>query len=198
LVDLGEIQAAYYMVAASGVLVAAVFYILNLRISQRNQEISLKNQELSQKTQELMLKAQEQTLETRQVQLFMQYFNVWMSPGYLDNYVELYNQQWSDFNDWEEKYGVRNNPRGFLVYTTIENYYEGLGILVRRGLVDPHLVDDLMGSDIINYWDKMRPIAEGMRKDKKWATWGENSEYLYNEMKRIRDKQHLELKTKPP
>jgi len=37
MVDLAEIQAAYYMVAATGFLVAAVFYILNLRISQRNQ-----------------------------------------------------------------------------------------------------------------------------------------------------------------
>jgi hypothetical protein len=36
LVELFEIQAAYYMVAATGVLIVAVFYILNLRISQRN------------------------------------------------------------------------------------------------------------------------------------------------------------------
>ncbi|MCX6655794.1 MAG: hypothetical protein NTY03_11860, partial [Candidatus Bathyarchaeota archaeon] len=59
--------AAYYMVAATGVLVAAVFYILNLRISQKNQELSLK-------TQELALKSQDQTLETRQAQLFMQLY----------------------------------------------------------------------------------------------------------------------------
>jgi hypothetical protein len=47
LVDLAEIQAAYYMVAATGVLVAAVFYVLNLRISRRNQELMLRAQEQS-------------------------------------------------------------------------------------------------------------------------------------------------------
>lgn len=36
MVSVEEIQVAYYMVAATGVLIAAVFYILNLRISQRN------------------------------------------------------------------------------------------------------------------------------------------------------------------
>jgi hypothetical protein len=36
LVDLAEIQAAYYMVAATGVLVAAVYYVMTLRTTQRN------------------------------------------------------------------------------------------------------------------------------------------------------------------
>jgi hypothetical protein len=34
-----------------------------------------------------------------------------------------------------------------------------------------------------------------MRKDKKWATWGENSEYLYDEVNKIYKKQHPELVT---
>ena len=166
---------------------------MNLRISQRNQGISLKNQELSQKTQELTLKAQEQSLETRQTQLFMQYFNFWMSPGYLEKFIEVMNQQWSDFDDYMEKYGYRTNPSGFLAYTTIENFYGGLGVLVKRGLVNPHLVHDLLDTDIINYRNKMRPIAEGMRRDKEWATWGENSEYLYGEVYKIYREKHPDL-----
>jgi hypothetical protein len=31
MVDLSEIQAAYYMVAVTGVLVAAIYYVLNMR-----------------------------------------------------------------------------------------------------------------------------------------------------------------------
>ena len=41
MVDLAEIQAAYYMVAATGVLVAAVYYILNIRTTQRNMKQTL-------------------------------------------------------------------------------------------------------------------------------------------------------------
>jgi len=44
MVDLAEIQAAYYMVAATGVLVAAAYYLMNIRTNQRNQELKM-NQE---------------------------------------------------------------------------------------------------------------------------------------------------------
>ena len=54
MVDLAEIQAAYYMVAATGVLVAAGYYILNMRASQRNMQL---------------------TLEARQTQIFLQLMN---------------------------------------------------------------------------------------------------------------------------
>jgi len=56
------------MVAATGVLVAAVFYVLNLRISRRNQELSLRALEQS-------AQAQQQTLETRQAQMFLSIYN---------------------------------------------------------------------------------------------------------------------------
>ncbi|MDH5364755.1 MAG: hypothetical protein OEY99_02855 [Aigarchaeota archaeon] len=68
MVSFEEIQAAYYMVAATGVLVAAVFYVLNLRISRRNQELSLRALEQS-------AQAQQQTLETRQAQMFLSIYN---------------------------------------------------------------------------------------------------------------------------
>ena len=131
-----------------------------------------------------MLKAQEQSLETRQTQLFMQYFNFWMSPGYLQNFIEVMNQQWSDFHDYMEKYGYRTNPSGFMAYATIENFYGGLGVLVKRGLVDPRIVEDLLDTDIINYRNKMKPIVEGWRKQFNRPPISEWFEYLYDEMKK--------------
>jgi hypothetical protein len=35
MVELAEIQAAYYMVAATGVLAAALYYIYNVRANQK-------------------------------------------------------------------------------------------------------------------------------------------------------------------
>ena len=43
MVELAEIQAAYYIVAATGVLVAATYYILNLRETNKNRRITLTN-----------------------------------------------------------------------------------------------------------------------------------------------------------
>ncbi len=41
MVTIEEIQAAYYMVAATGVLVAAVYYIMNMRAAERNKKVQL-------------------------------------------------------------------------------------------------------------------------------------------------------------
>jgi len=41
MVSFEEIQAAYYMVAATGVLVAAVYYILNMRVAQKTSKQTL-------------------------------------------------------------------------------------------------------------------------------------------------------------
>jgi len=43
MVTLEEIQSVYYIVAATGVLVAAVFYILNMRETTRNRRLTLTN-----------------------------------------------------------------------------------------------------------------------------------------------------------
>ena len=40
MVNLAEIQAAYYMVAATGVLVAAIYYLFSIRETKRNRRIN--------------------------------------------------------------------------------------------------------------------------------------------------------------
>jgi len=45
MVDLAEIQAAYYMVAATGVLVAAIYYVVTLRTTQRNMKANLETRQ---------------------------------------------------------------------------------------------------------------------------------------------------------
>jgi hypothetical protein len=149
----------------------------------------------TRRNQELTLKAQEQALETRQAQLFMQLFDRWLASGYAEKLVELlFHQEWKDYKDWEEKYGPERNPEAANVYFTLDTYFEGVGTLVERKLVDPSLVEDLMGWDIVTYWDKIRPIAEGIRKNRNIPSWAEKSEYLYNQIFAIAEKEHSELK----
>jgi len=45
MVDLTEIQAAYYMVAATGVIVAAIYYVYNMRINQRGMKTNLETKQ---------------------------------------------------------------------------------------------------------------------------------------------------------
>lgn len=78
--------------------------------------------------------------------------------------------------------------------TTIGKYYEGIGVLVKRGLIDPTFVDDLMSSAIMKYWEKYEPIAKEDRK--RWMPMAaEYQEYLYTMIKPIVEIQYPELKT---
>ena len=139
MVDLALLQSVSYIAGALGVCVAAGYYILNMRAQTR----------------------------TREAQLFMQSFNLWLTSGMIDNYLELFEQDWNTYQEWVEKYGRKNNPKAALIYFKLDTFFEGLGVLVKRRLVDPWLVDEFMSSDIISYWEKMRPVAEGVSNSKR-------------------------------
>jgi hypothetical protein len=165
MVDLELLQSVSYMAGALGVCVAAIYYVLNLRISQKNQEISLKNQELSLKTQELALKSQEQTLETRQAQLFMQLYSIYDSKEFLRDYTNTcWVYDYTDFNDWIKKYHPQVNPEAYSCFMRLGRFFEGVGILVEKKLISMDLVVELMREAILFSWEREKVYAYGMRE----------------------------------
>ena len=174
MVDLGEIQAAYYMVAATGVLVAAVYYVYNMRVSQRNSSLALKAQEL--------------TLETRQAQLLMSIYQTYSSKEFQTDMEEMvHHWKWEDYDDYMRKYGpfqnvVENGKNATVLYT-----FDGTGVFVKRGLVNPDLVYDLMRESVIATWEKWLPIISEWRLRFNATQIYSDFEYLYNEMQKVRE-----------
>lgn len=41
--------------------------------------------------------------------------------------------------------------------SSLGTYFEGIGVLVKRNLVDPSMVDDLMSGRFIDFWEAMGP-----------------------------------------
>jgi len=105
LVSLAEIQAAYYMVAATGVLIAAIYYIVNMRT----------------------------TLQTRQAQLFMQLYDRWtFDIG--EKFWDFLDDEMKTAEEYMEKL---SKDKEFRKRTSIlSRYHEGVGVLVRFGLLD--------------------------------------------------------------
>ena len=66
--------------------------------------------ENSNKTRELQLKAQEQALETRQAQLFMPLYETYRNKEFREQITEIWQQSWTDPNDFADKYGPDANP----------------------------------------------------------------------------------------
>jgi hypothetical protein len=65
---------------------------------------------------------------------------------------------------------------------TVGLFFEGIGILLKRKLIDIELVDDMLTSRIKLTWEKMRDITLEARKVRNQPELLEWFEYLYDEM----------------
>jgi hypothetical protein len=125
--------------------------------------------------------------KTRQTQLFLQFYNRLTDKQFFTEFKNTLDQEWTDFDDYLEKYGY--GP------TLFDIYLEGVGLLVKRNQIDISLVDDLMSSLVITYWRSHGAVMLEMRKRRKMPQIAEWTEYLYNEIMKVSEKQHSELAT---
>ena len=156
---------------------AAFYYISTLRNSQRNQELALK--------------AQQQQLETRQAQLFMQIYNQWNTTEFGLQYEKCMSMDWTDYEDFENIY--MNNAEEVNRFRMIARFFEGVGVLVHRDLIDVTLVDDLFSGEMTRFWEKFEPMVKEIRVRWGWPQSLEWTEYLHKEIRAIMEKQHPEL-----
>ena len=81
-----------------------------------------------------------------------------------------------------------------MVYPQTGYFFEELGILLHRKLVDISLVDDLFSGPVRRFWKACKPYVEEARKQLNEPTYAEYFEYLYDEMKK-REQKSLQSRT---
>ena len=162
MVDLGVIRD---LVAIFGVIAGFSYYVLTVRSNQRNQR---------------------QQLETRQAQLFMQLYQDLLSENNMRSLLDLLNMEWEDYDDFERKLGSDYNPDSFVKRTSIWFRMNGIGSLLRDGLMDPEKVFDLLGTWIIWLWMKWEPIIKEHRVRYYQPEMYADFEYLAGEMRKVR------------
>jgi transposase-like protein len=136
------------VVTIFGVIAGFTYYVLTVRNAQE--------------TRELTLKAQKQSADTRQAQLLMQIYAHLREDKFNTQYTELQRKyEWRDYDDFMEKLGDDIEFRAMFNYVC--SFFEGVGVLVHRNLLDPQLVDDLMSSYIFLTWEKIGPYIKEIR-----------------------------------
>ena len=184
-ISLVDIQTVLTYLSLISVPVGVFYYIMTLQNSNKNQQLTLKAQELT-------VKAQQQSVETRQAQLFMQLYDRFNEPEFRKIFAEIiWFWEWKDMDDFENKYGYKTNMDAYSKRTSMYAYFEGMGLLLRRGLIDIQFVYDLSGGNIMRIWEKMEPVIMHYRsinrsRRNEWhsANSWDDFEYLYNEIKR--------------
>ena len=142
-------------------------------------------------------KTQQQQLETRQAQLYMQVFNKFETRENIDILMDLLEWNFSDYDDFQRKYGKESNPEAYSKWIYYINLYEGLGPLVREGYLDIRMIALLMSGGIKAIWEMSEPIIMENRKRHNWPRWAIEFEYLYNTLIEYTET-HPDFELQPP
>ena len=152
MVDIVEVSA---IVAAAGVLIGVIITVLQLR----------------------------DLVKTRQSDLLMRMHLTFSSKEYCDAALKMLSTDYKDYDDFLKKFGhpFAAGPvqTEFLM---LGMFFEGIGILTKKKLVDVDLVTKLFGTDM--FWEKWKPLAESLRKQMNNPHVAEWLEYLSNETKK--------------
>jgi len=151
-----DYQTISVSLAALGILVASIYYTLTVRNQTR----------------------------TRQAQLFMQIYSVFHTEEFQDNFSDILSWKWNDYDDFLEKYGPKTNKKAWRALGSVAGYYEGIGLMVNKKLIDISLVENLMATHIIYFWEKTSTLSIELRRALKSPQIDVWKEYLYNEIKK--------------
>ena len=145
------------VVAIVGVAIGFTYYILNLRNGR----------------------------QTRQAQLFMQIHNQWNNKEFIKQFMDILNLwQWNNDDDFWYKFGQISNEEAYVSFITVLWYFESVGTLLRKRLIDIKLVDALYSDRYVQFWEKYESILQGLRNDFQNPEYYKNSEYLYTRLKK--------------
>ena len=108
----------------------------------------------------------------RQTDLTMRLYQQLGSNWFMNYWAQAIAREEKDYNEYVKKQGV-------VELLQVSTYFEGVGILLHRKLLDIDMALDLFGEPIKIIWEKNEPILKEMHSDK--CFW---FEYLYNEIKK--------------
>jgi hypothetical protein len=111
------------------------------------------------------------------------------SLEFWNHFMEVRRQwEWEDYDDYYEKY--ESVPEKLNIFNAVGSYFEGMGVLVKRNLIDVTFVDDLISGPIMAVWEKFEPIILEDRRRKNMPTIWEWFGYLYERVKEVAEKEH--------
>ncbi len=156
-----DITLAFMALQTISIVVAVIYHIMTLRNTRKNQDLQL---------------------ETRQAQLFMQIYQEMSSPEHYIREVELLTMEWEDWDDYYRKYGSTNNPEAYASRDSVLYRLNGVGLLVKAGLIDVDRVYDLMSWTILSQWKKWEDLTIIIRGLYNIPSYMAGFEFIANEM----------------
>ena len=143
MVELVVLQSISYIAAAIGVCIAAVYYVMTLRVQQTNMRESINNRRA--------------TFSSNQSQFTC-------SEEWARLFLDVIHMQWSDFEDFKRKYDSRTSPEYTAKRSAVLGRYDLIGRQYRNGLISLEDIGAASGYTMVITWLKFKPIIEGYRE----------------------------------
>jgi hypothetical protein len=151
-----DVQTVSIAIASASVTLAAIYYIWQIRHQTK----------------------------IRQTDLVIRLSDFGTKKDFLEACTDIFEAEFEDYDDFVSKYGAffskKPIPMSFFI---VGNFMERVGVLLKNRLLDVTLVSQLM--TVTDFWEKMKPLIEGIRKEEHNQNYYSYFEYLYNEMKKI-------------
>ncbi len=150
-----DLQTISTLVAAVSVVVGVIMSVISILNSTRNFNNS------------------------RKATLFLQLNEKAAEEDFINKIFEFSEWKWSDVNEFNTKYAT--DVDALSGFVSISTYFDSMGTLVRNGLTDTKFMPRMMAISLVQFWEKLSPIAKDLE-----AMWGspglyDNVEYLYHE-----------------
>jgi len=154
-----DIAAVSIAIASAGVLAGVIYYVLEIRHQSRLRQ-----------TESVIKLSPWFNMNAREVQ---------------EAITQVCSIEYEDYADYLARYSGKPEH---MTLKILGNYFEGIGILVYRKLVETDIVYDFWGDIIQSSWEKIEPLVAGMRKDSGDFNMFSFWEHLYHEMKKRKQK----------
>ena len=162
--NLADIQAAYYMVATTGVLIAAIYYIINLRFNMR----------------------------ARAMEICRLHTSDFVSEQGIQREAIVRTMEWKDDEEFMKKY-MLSNPEMYSKWVSHFFMMEASGLLIKNKVVKPEMFYALGGFGAPIAWEKFKDFFQRARKDVDPSIFC-NTEFFIQEMQKIRTRNAAQFK----
>jgi hypothetical protein len=111
----------------------------------------------------------------------MRLYSTFGSKEFQDAWTRIESIEFKNYDEYVKKWGSGD-------YVQCATFFEGIGVLLQKKLIDINLVDALFSEPLKHMYERMKPIIERNREQFHSQRVFENFEYLYNEMKKREQK----------
>ncbi len=114
-------------------------------------------------------------VKTRQTDLAMRLYQHFGTKEFMNAWWQIATREEKDYNEYVKKYGGAE-------LLQVGVFFEGIGIMLHRKLMDINMAADLFSESVKLVWEKNKPILEEIAGQHNIPEAWQWFEYLYNEL----------------